>query len=172
MNEYPSVKIQDEPKNLADLERMDAGLAKCLNDVIGALRMDIVPAEIQMAIVQAMSPATRRELVAQIAGLDASVLMTFKQQLQLVDVVLRRLVNEDGTPSVNIDKMGMSVKDALNMSLKVTQVMTRDLPKIYTIERVQRLEKALTTVMGSHMTKTQQNEVLAELERLTAEEAA
>jgi hypothetical protein len=144
----------------------DPGLRSSVEDVIGALRQDMLSYQVQERIIEAMSPTTRRDMVAKIAGLEASVLMTFKQQIQLVDTVLRRIVNSDGTVTPNADDYDIPLKDALNLSLKVTQVMVRDLPKIYTIDRIQKQEEALRRVMESHMTREQQEAVLLELERI------
>jgi hypothetical protein len=143
--------------------------ADCEN-VIGALKQDMLPHETQMAIINAMSPAARREMVAKIAGLDASVLMTFKAQIHLVDTVLRRIVGEDGT--VLQEDSSLSLKDALNLSLKVTQIMVRDLPKIYSLDRIQRQEEALRRVMESHLTRGQQEALLEELEKIENPDAA
>ena len=81
-----------------------------------------------------------------------------------VDTVLRRIVGEDGT---ELQEDGsMSLKDALNLSLKVTQIMVRDLPKIYSLDRVQRQEEALRRVMETHLTREQQEALLEELEKI------
>ncbi len=148
------------------LAERDAGLAAAVEDVIGALRQDMLPADVQLALVNAMSPSARRDMVSKIAGLDASVLMTFKQQISLVDTVLRRIVNEDGTVTANSEDYDIPLKDALNLSLKVTQVMVRDLPKIYTLDRVQKQEEALRRVMEKCLTRDQQEKVLLELEKI------
>ena len=148
------------------LAERDSALAAAVEDVIGALRQDMLPADVQLALVNAMSPSARRDMVSKIAGLDASVLMTFKQQISLVDTVLRRIVNEDGTVTANSEDYDIPLKDALNLSLKVTQVMVRDLPKIYTLDRVQRQEDALRKVMETCLTRDQQENVLLELERI------
>lgn len=143
---------------------MSSSMQADVDNVIGALKNDMLPQATQMAIVMAMSPAARREMVAKIAGLDASVLMTFKAQISLVDTVLRRIVSDDGT---ELQEDGsLSLKDALNLSLKVTQIMVRDLPKIYSLDRVQRQEEALRRVMETHLTREQQEALLEELEKI------
>lgn len=149
---------------------MSSSMQADVDNVIGALKNDMLPPATQMAIVMAMSPAARREMVAKIAGLDASVLMTFKQQINMVDTVLRRIVSDDGT---ELQEDGsMSLKDALNLSLKVTQIMVRDLPKIYSLDRVQRQEEALRRVMETHLTREQQEALLEELEKIENPDAA
>ena len=146
-------------------DRLD-GLVGPVNEVIGALKQDLLPLHVQMKLVNAMSPAARRDMVAKIAGLEASVLMTFRQQIQLVDTVLRRIVNEDGTVTPNADDYDIPLKDALNLSLKVTQVMVRDLPKIYSLDRIQKQEEALRRVMEAHLDREQQETLLLELEKI------
>lgn len=151
---------------LVSLAAKDPLLHAAVQDVIGALKEDMLPSEVQLEIINAMSPAARREMVAKIAGLEASVLMTFKSQIQLVDTVLRRIVNEDGTVAASAEDYAIGLKDAMNLSLKVTQVLVRDLPKIYTIDRIQRQEEALRRVMETHLTREQQEALLEELERI------
>lgn len=150
----------------------DPSLAGAVEDVIGALKQDLLPEDVQLALISAMSPSARRDMVSKIAGLDASVLMTFKQQINLVDTVLRRIVNDDGTVTANSEDYDIPLKDALNLSLKVTQVMVRDLPKIYTLDRVQKQEEALRRVMERCLTREQQEQVLLELERIELGEGA
>lgn len=162
----PPIASQEPIVSGADLAQRDPSLHRAASDVIGALKQDLLPNDVQMALVNAMSPSARREMVAKIAGLEASVLMTFKQQIKLVDTVLRRIVNEDGTMTATADDYGIPLKDALALSLRVTQVMTKDLPKIYSLDRIQRQEEALRRVMESHLTRDQQEALLAELERI------
>ncbi|CAD5377348.1 hypothetical protein OF001_U20275 [Pseudomonas sp. OF001] len=148
-----------------DDERL-GGMSDSVREVIGALKQDLLPLDVQMQIVNSMSPAARREMVAKIAGLEASVLMTFRQQITLVDTVLRRIVNDDGTVTPSAEDYDIPLKDALNLSLKVTQVMVRDLPKIYSLDRIQRQEEALRRVMETHLSRDQQEALLLELERI------
>ena len=162
VNPHPDLTAFGKAEDLAG----DPGMRQAVQDVIGALRQDLLPLNVQQAIVDAMSPAARRDLVAKIAGLEASVLMTFKQQIQLVDTVLRRIVNPDGTVTATAEDYDIPLKDAMNLSLKVTQVMVRDLPKIYTIDRIQKQEEALRRVMETHLTRKQQEALLEELERI------
>jgi hypothetical protein len=153
-------------KTGSQLQQKDPRMYAAVQDVIGALKQDILPSDVQLAIIESMSPAARRDMVSKIAGLEASVLMTFKAQIKLVDTVLRRIVNDDGTVSASAEDYDIPLKDALNLSLRVTQVMVRDLPKIYTIDRIQRQEAALRQVMETHLTRPQQEALLEELERI------
>ncbi len=158
----PPMQHYTPPNN----EERLGGLVGPVNEVIGALKQDLLPLDVQMKLVNAMSPAARRDMVAKIAGLEASVLMTFRQQIQLVDTVLRRIVNEDGTVTSTAEDYDIPLKDALNLSLKVTQVMVRDLPKIYSLDRIQKQEEALRRVMEAHLDREQQEALLLELEKI------
>ncbi|MNQ56373.1 hypothetical protein D3C85_704940 [compost metagenome] len=166
---YPSLHKHEPVTNLASLRAADPALHAAVEDVIGACREDMLPADAQHAIVAAMAPAVQREVVSRIAGLESSVLMTFKQQIQLVDSVLRRIVNPDGTATGDSKELGVSLKDAMNMSLKVTQVLTRDLPKIYTLDRIQKQERAMQIFMERHMDRKQQEKYLAVLQGIEKE---
>ena len=126
------------------------------------LRNDMLPDCIQMDIVEAMSPSTRRAIVAQMAGLDASVLVTFKQQLKLIEAVTSRVVTPEGLP-IPGHNLDISVKDAMNMSMKVISMLVKDMPKVITLARVQRLETSLLKVVES-LPKDKQDEVLLILE--------
>lgn len=170
-NPFPPLTISNLEEGQGTLMDLEPGLRKAVADVIGAIRQDMLPNQVQQEIFEAMSPTVQRDMVAKISGLEASVLMTFKSQIQLVDSVLRRIVNPDGTLRREADDFGIPLKDAMNLSLRITQVMTRDLPKIYTIDRIQKQEEALRRVMERCMTRQQQEEVLAELERIEAEGA-
>ena len=161
---YPTLPTPVEVTNIESLRTADPAVFEALQIVLANLRNDMLPDVVQLQIVEAMSPNTRRHVVQQIAGLDASVLMTFKQQINLVDSVLRRIVTPEGVLIESGRDLGMSVKDAMNMSLKVVGMLTKDLPKVYNIARVQRLEQALLTVVET-LPKVTQDKVLMELER-------
>lgn len=114
-----------------------------------------------------LSPAMKRDIVAQVAGLDASILLTFKRQVEMVDAILGKMISNQNTlTGFNEEDTGISLKDALGMSIKLTQMMIKDLPKIYNLERIQRQERALLSVMEKCLTKEQQEEVLLELEKI------
>lgn len=161
---YKSLPTPVEVTDLESLRTADPSVYEAIQIVLGCLRNDMLPDEVQLAIVEAMSPNTRRAIVQQIAGLDASVLMTFKQQINLVDSVLRRVVTPEGQAISSGNDLGISVKDAMNMSLKVCGMLTKDLPKVYSLARVQRLEQALLNVVET-LPKVMQDQVLAELEK-------
>jgi len=157
---FPSLQKPGKVEDLDSLMLHDRGMYKAVEEVVTGLRNDMVPNDVQQMIVESMSPSVQRELVAKIAGLEASVLMTFKNQIQLVDAVLKRVVNPDGSKSLAGEGMDISVKEAINMSLKVTQVLVRDLPKIYTIDRIQRQERALLMLIERHFDKEAQENYL------------
>lgn len=144
----------------------DPTLRRHVEAILAYLRQDMIPFETQLQIVNSMTPSARREIVSKVAGLEASLLMTVKQQVKLVDSVLRRIVNDDGSLRVDAENYEIPLKDAMNLALKVTQVITREMPKVYTLDRVQRQEEALRRVMEKHMTREQQEALLEELEKI------
>lgn len=153
-------------KGSAYLRDTDPTLHRAAQDVIGALKQDLLPTDIQEELFRSMNPSVQRSMIAEQSGFDEGVLATFKNNLHLVDSILRRTFNSDGTlSSQEDDGMAMEPKDVLNMSLKVTQMMIRELPKVYNMDRVQRMETALLKVMSEHLTREQQEAFLAELDR-------
>jgi hypothetical protein len=155
--------------NLASLKYADPELHAGIENLIMNLKNDMLPEEIQMDVIDAMSPSAKRALVMQIAGLDASVLVTFKQQLSLIDAVTRRVVTPEGI-AINGHGLDISVKDALNMSMKVIGILVKDMPKVINLARVQRLEDSLLKVVET-LPKQQQQEVLRLLEEEEAKAA-
>lgn len=148
--------------SMATLKYADRELFDGIENLMVNLKHDMLPECIQMEIVEAMSPSTKRALVQKMAGLDASVLVTFKQQLALIDAVTRRVVTPEGI-AIPGHQLDISVKDALNMSMKVISMLVKDLPKVLTLSRVQRLEDSLLKVVET-LPKDKQDEVLRILE--------
>lgn len=163
-SKYPDLPTPQEVTDMPSLRTADPATYEALNLIMAQLRNDMLPEEVQLQIVEAMTPGVRRSVVAKLAGLDASVLMTFKQQINLVDTVLRRIITPEGLLLPSGRELDISVKEAMNMSLKVVGMLTRDLPKVLTLARVQRLENALLNVVDT-LPKAKQNEVLMILEK-------
>lgn len=153
---------QEDPTNAR--AEMEAGLQKSFDDVLGALTEGMIPHDLEGQLFDAMAPTTQRELIARASGLDSSILSQFKQQTLLVDNILRRTFNEDGTVRSSEEDLGVSPKDAMNMSIRLTQIMVKELPKIYNMDRIARLEESIFNVMHKYMTRDQQDELLAELD--------
>lgn len=161
-DKYPVMASPIPVTNMATLRYADPGMYAGIQELMVQLKHDMLPECIQLEIVEAMSPSTKRALVQQMAGLDASVLVTFKAQLKLIDAVCQRVINPDGTARKD-HGLDISVKDALNMSMKVIGMLVKDLPKVLTLSKVQRLEDALLEVVHS-LPKDKQDEVLLLLE--------
>lgn len=175
MRDLPSREYTSLPKPIAvndipSLRVGDPGLYQAWQDLLGALKNHMLPIDAQVQLVEAMPPTTQREIVNKIAGFDSSVLLTLKNQLQLVDNVLRRVITEDGRPNTETQGIDISPKEAMNMSIKLTQVITRDLPKMYKVERLN-LEASLFEVVETLLTKEQQDAVLLKLQEKTLEDA-
>jgi hypothetical protein len=149
--------------NLASLKYADPPLHAAIELLMMNLKLDMLPDSIQADIVEVMSASTKRALVQQMAGLDASVLVTFKQQLKLIEAVTSRVVTPEGLP-ITGHQLDISVKDALNMSMKVIGMLVKDLPKVLTLSRVQRLEDSLLKVVET-LPRAAQDEVLRLLEQ-------
>lgn len=123
--------------------------------------------EEQLDILISFFPRERmRKLVHEYAGLDASMLMTLTQQVKLMDAVVGQLIDTDGTLK-QVSGVEISLKDALNISARVTQMILRDLPKIYSLERTMNLEVAMGDIMEEYFTPEQQQKVLQRLEELS-----
>lgn len=149
-----------------DFARREPEIHSALSAVLQALRADLVPSEMQEELFRHMNSAVQRSIISEVSGLDASILVTFKQQLHLVDAILRRTFHSDGTLKFNAedDVSTMEPKDVLNLSLKVSQMMVKELPKVYNMDRIQRMETALYEVMSKHLTREQQQAFLEELD--------
>lgn len=121
-----------------------------------------------LKIVEALPAEHLRELVRKVAGTDESFLLTFKKQVALVDAVISQLVDQNGNLKPRANELDISLKDALTMSNRTSEMMVKHLPKLYTVDRIQRLERAIGDVMEQHMTVEQQQHVLERLQELTA----
>lgn len=126
-----------------------------------------IPAEQALELMMALPSETLRSLVEEVAGTNASFLTTFTKQVRLVDAVLTQLVYPDGRIKESAVESGISLKDALTMSTRISQMLIKDLPKLYTIERIQRLERAFGDVLEEFFDAKQQNAVLERLAELT-----
>lgn len=153
-----------------------ASLRRHANSAVAIVREGIVKGEVsddEIEYILRAIPRTRmRKLVYEYAGMGASLLMTLNKQSALVDAVLSQLVDPEGhlVPQ-NDDYTGMSLKDAMNMSLRNSQLIMRELPKVYDVARIQRLEMAIGEVMEKYMTPKQQAKVMERLEELTTDKA-
>lgn len=168
---YPSIVDPGPVTGIDSLRTADPQVHAALQTVMEYMRNDLLPEQAQMELIEAMSPATRRQLVAEFAGLDASVVMIFKEQIALINNVTRKIINPDGTLAPGGEhSLGISVKDAMNMSLKVVGMMTKDLPKVLTLGRVQRQEQALLQA-AELLPQDLQDQFLLNLEKLEMEAA-
>ncbi len=169
--DYPVMVDPGEVSSIESLRTADPEVYDALQTVMAYLRNELLPEQAQLELIEAMTPAVRRQLVAQFAGLDASVVMIFKEQVALISNVTRRIINPDGTLVADGERsLNISVKDAMNMSLKVVGMMTKDLPKVLTLGRVQRQEQALLQA-AELLPPDLQDQFLVNLEKLEMEAA-
>lgn len=125
-----------------------------------------------MKLLNSLPQETLRKLIYRFAGMDASFLTMLTKQIRLVEAVLNQLVTPDGQLRPVPEGIDISLKDALTISSRNTQMLLKDLPKMYTVDRLQRLERAIGDVMDEHFTPEQQSKVLDRLQELTALEGS
>lgn len=133
-----------------------------------ALEMDWLTDEEMSDILESFPLTKMRHLVYKYAGMDASLFMTLKQQVRLVNSVVNNLVTPAGEIRPSAADAEISLKDALMLSERVTRMMLKDLPEVYNLERVAKLEQAMGDVMEKNFTPEQQSLVLDRLQELTA----
>lgn len=170
MNNYPEMPTPQEISDIKSLRTADPEVYEAIQLLTTYMKNDMLTDEIQLELFNSMSPATRRVIVQDAAGLEASVVLTFKDQLKLVDNVCRRVVTPEGLPITSGAALGISVKDAMNMSLKIVGMMVKDLPRVITLARVQRKENVLLQVLES-LGEEDRDRALALLEKLEIEAA-
>lgn len=159
VNDVPSLRAGDPP------------LFEAWQTMLAAMKNSMLPMDAMLQLVESMPASLQRDIVNKIAGFDSSVLMTLKGQMQMVDQVLRRVITDDGKVQETAKEIGITPKEAINMSIKLTQVITRDLPKMYKVERLQNLEAALFEVIETQLTRKQQDAVLLKLQEKSLEDA-
>ena len=138
-----------------------------LRELVYRAQVGQLPDSVLFEFLQHLPQETLRQVVQKIAGTDTSFIMTFTKQVKLVDAVLNNLVHPDGRLKHDSDDLGVSLKDALTMSLQISKIMVNDLPKLYQMDRLQRLENALADVMETEMTKDQRDKVLLRIKELS-----
>lgn len=171
MTDYPSIVDPGPVTSIESLRTADPEVYEALQTVMAYMRNDLLPEQAQLELFEAMTPSTRRQIVSQFAGLDSSVLMIFKEQLALINNVTRKVVTPEGVAVPDGERsLGISIKDAMNMSMKIVGMMTKDLPKVITLARVQRQEQALLQA-AELLPKDLQDQFLSNLEVLEMEAA-
>lgn len=141
--------------------------AYTLQEVLELSHSGNLPDELLISFLEQLPQETLRTIVQRVAGTDTSFIMTFTKQVKLVDAVLNSIVYPDGRLKPQSEDLDISLKDALRMSLEISKVMVRDLPKLYGMDRVQKLEQALADVMESEMTAEQRDKVLERLSEIS-----
>ena len=107
-----------------------------------------------------------REATHKTSGMNESLLVTMARQISLIDNVVKNMVTSTGQLRPGIEDQGIKLKDALDLSLRMTQTMMRDLPKLYEMDRLQKLEEALGGVMEEMLTEEQRKAVLDRLREI------
>lgn len=141
--------------------------AYTLQEVLELSHSGNLPDKLLISFLEQLPQETLRTIVQRVAGTDTSFIMTFTKQVKLVDAVLNSIVYPDGRLKPQSEDLDISLKDALRMSLDISKVMVRDLPKLYGMDRVQKLEQALADVMETEMTAEQRDKVLERLAEIS-----
>lgn len=166
---YPELANPQAISDIASLRECSPEIYDAIQVLQQYMRDGMLNEEIQLEIFNTMSPEVRRGIVMEAAGLEASVVVTFKEQLKMVEKVCSQVISPEGLPlQEGIKKLGLTVKDAMNMSLKIVGMMTKDLPKVITLARVQRKERVLTEAIES-LPQHARDTALALLEKLELE---
>ena len=126
-----------------------------------------LPDHLLIYFLEQLPQETLRAVVQRVAGTDTSFIMTFTKQVKLVDAVLNHLVYPDGRLKPVSEEIDIPLKDALRLSMEISKIMVRDLPKLYGMDRVQKLEAALADVMETEMSKEQRDRILLRLKELS-----
>ena len=155
------------PGNIAPLKAPNrTSWDSAFEEVKYALSEGLVSQEKAYELLESLPSETLRELVRKVAGTDASFLTTFTKQVRLVDAVLNQLVHTDGRIKESAADAGISLKDALTMSTRISGMLLKDLPKLYTIDRIQRMERAFGDVV-EELPQSLQAKLLDRLAELT-----
>ena len=157
------------PRGVPPLQSHKPSRTAAYDEIKSNIQEGLLDQEAIVELFSVMPTETLRSIVQKVAGTDASFLMTFTRQVQLVEAVLNQLVYPDGRLKPGAEDADISLKDAMTMSARVSQMMLRDLPKLYTVDRIQRWEQAIGDVMEEFMDTEQQARVLTRLQELTGE---
>lgn len=153
---------------LDELRRGDPTMYHMWDEIRSAIENGMLPDAALLRLIEAMPQATQRDMVHRVAGMDASLLLSFKNTMRLIEKTLEEVLASDEYSR----KSGITAKEAMNMQIRLSTTMARDMPKFIKLESVQRQERALTHVMETLLTKEQQKAVLDELDRIAAAESS
>lgn len=120
-------------------------------------------------LVGSLPRAYMRKLVYQYSGMEASMVATLNKQVEFIDRILSKMITASGDILPSAVEMGVSVKDALRVSTDIARLITRDLPRVYSVDRYMKLERSIGDVMEEYLTPEQQAKVLDRLQQLTSD---
>ncbi|MGB2102990.1 MAG: hypothetical protein ACPHVN_00055 [Luminiphilus sp.] len=163
----PEVSETPEQETTRHFMTREPVIGDAVQQTVDALQAGLIPDDVQKMLWDNMGPGIRREVISKEGSMDTMVISTFKSQMSLVDSMMKQMFQYDGTPVEGSEEaMGMSRKDLLSLWMKLNQMMTRDLPKVYTMERIMNLEESLGKVMEELLTEEQQAAVLERLSKM------
>jgi hypothetical protein len=167
----PTLKENPRARNINWTEPTKSTVPADFSKAISMLRIAIGNQDYSetdlMHLMSALPQEVARKMVYRYAGMDTSFLTILNEQVRLVQAVLNQVVTPDGTLRPLPEGVDISLKDALTISSRVTQMLLKDVPRLYTVERLQNLEKAIGDVMDEYFTEEQQTKVLERLQELT-----
>lgn len=165
-----TLPVFEKVTGMGDFRHNDPSLYATYQDIIVAIRNEMIPEEAMRQLVEEMPEAFKRDLVYRLSSMEKSIMVSLKEQLSLVDKILKSFVNDGNVVSGVVN--GMTAKDAVNMSLRLTSALATHMPKLVKADRVQNMENALFEVVEDLLTAPQRDAVMRRLEEMDRKSAA
>lgn len=148
------------------IQDLSEPLRSQVEETLLALRHNQLTQDAAVELLLAAPSDVMQEAVRRSSGMNESLLVTLARQIRRIDAVVQNLITDTGELKPGIEDQGIKLKDALDLSLRMSQHMMRDLPKLYDMDRLQKLEESLGSVMEELLTEEQQRKVLERLREL------
>ena len=148
------------------IQDLSEPLRSQVEETLLALRHNQLTQDAAVELLLAAPSDVMQEAVRRSSGMNESLLVTLARQIRRIDAVVQNLITDTGELKPGIEDQGIKLKDALDLSLRMSQHMMHDLPKLYDMDRLQKLEESLGSVMEELLTEEQQRKVLERLREL------
>ena len=148
------------------IDELPEPLRTNVEETLLALRYSRLSQDAAVELLMAAPGDVMQEAVRRSSGMNESLLVTLARQIRRIDAVVQNLITDSGELKPGIEEQGIKLKDALDLSLRISQHMMRDLPKLYDMDRLQKLEESLGSVMEEMLSEEQQRRVLERLREL------
>ena len=149
------------------IQDLSEPLRSQVEETLLALRHNQLTQDAAVELLLAAPSDVMQEAVRRSSGMNESLLVTLARQIRRIDAVVQNLITDTGELKPGIEDQGIKLKDALDLSLRMSQHMMRDLPKLYDMDRLQKLEAALAGVMETEMDQTQRDRILLRLKEMS-----